>query len=63
VTNTIHRPGAIVPTSGQYDVVDAYGYYCGRQVTCVRGEPFPPTRTPREYGYVLADATIHRYSR
>jgi|AntDryMetagUQ889_1029465.scaffolds.fasta_scaffold03072_2 hypothetical protein len=60
VTTTIHRPGEIVRTSGQYRVVDVGGRSCGREVTCVRGEPFPPTRTAREYGYVLADATIHR---
>lgn len=61
VHRPIYRPGQIVPTSGQYGVVDVYGRYLGRQVTCVRGEKFPPTRTPREHGYVLQDTTVHRY--
>jgi len=56
----IHRPGEIVPTSGQYRVVDVSGRSCGREVTSVRGERFPPTQTTREYGYVLVDRTIHR---
>jgi hypothetical protein len=60
LTRTIYRPGDIVPVSGQYAVVNSSGQYAGREVTCVRGEPFPPTRTPAEYGYVLRDATIHR---
>lgn len=59
MTMTIHRPGEIVPISGQYAVVGHSGRRVGREVTCVRGEPFPPTRTPVEYGYVLVDATEH----
>lgn len=58
---TIFRPGQIVPVSGQYGVVDRFGAYLGRQVTSVRGEHFPPTRTVREFGYVLQDSTVHRY--
>lgn len=54
----IHRPGEIVPVSGQYNAVNSSGSYMGRQVTCVRGERFPPTRVG-EAGYVLADATVH----
>lgn len=56
---TIYRPGQTVRVSGQYGVVDVNGAYLGREVTCVAGEPFPPTRTTREYGYVLRDATSH----
>jgi hypothetical protein len=56
----IYRPGEIVPTSGQYAVVNSAGHYMGRLVRCVRGENFPPTRTHAEYGYVLTDATVHR---
>lgn len=55
----IYRPGEIVPRSGQYAVVTRSGARVGREVTCVRGEHFPPTRTPAEYGYVLSDATQH----
>jgi hypothetical protein len=54
----IYRPGQTVPVSGQYAAVDRFGAYMGREVTCVRGEPFPPTRTG-EFGYVLRDATAH----
>lgn len=61
VRRRIYRPGERVPTSGQYAVVNRYGKYAGREVTCVRGEVFPPTRTLGEYGYVLRDATVHRY--
>jgi hypothetical protein len=57
---TIYRPGQRVPASGQYAVVDRNGYPVGREVTCVRGEPFPPLRNAREFGYVMADATRHR---
>lgn len=59
MSKPIFRPGQIVPTSGQYAVVTATGAYCGREVTCVKGEPFPPLRGYPEAGYVLADATIH----
>jgi hypothetical protein len=55
----IYRPGEIVPISGQYAAVLATGRRSGREVTCVKGEPFPPTRVG-EIGYVLADATVHR---
>lgn len=44
--NRIYRPGEIVPTSGQYGVVDAVGTYLGRQVTCVRGSISLPPGTP-----------------
>lgn len=60
-TRRIYRPGQLVPTSGQYAVVNDRGHYLGREVTCVRGEHFPPTRTHVEFGYVLRDATIHRH--
>lgn len=55
----IYRPGEIVPVSGQYAVVTILGARVGREVTCVRGEHFPPTRTHAEYGYVLSDRTHH----
>lgn len=54
----IHKPGTTVPVSGQYGAVLATGRPAGREVTCVRGEPFPPTR-PGEIGYVLKDRTVH----
>lgn len=61
MSTTIYRPGQRVPTSGQYAVVNSSGYRVGREVTCVRGEGFPPTHFG-EYGYRLADATQHRSS-
>jgi hypothetical protein len=58
--STMHRPGSRVPVSGIYNVVTAYGSYASRQVTCVEGEPFPPTVYAGEAGFVLARATHHR---
>jgi hypothetical protein len=63
MSRTIYTPGQRVPVSGQYGVVNSAGHFLGREVTCVRGEPFPPTRGYPEYGYVLRDATVHQYSR
>ena len=57
-TQTIYRPGDIVPISGQYGVVNYAGQYVGREVTCVKGHRFPPTE-PGEYGYFLRDRTQH----
>ena len=59
MATTVYRPGRRVPTSGQYAVVDRFVHRVGREVTCVRGEPFPPLRSAREAGYVLSDATRH----
>jgi hypothetical protein len=56
---TIYRPGERVPVSGQYGVVNSAGGYLGREVTCVKGEPFPPLRGYPEHGYRLRDATRH----
>jgi hypothetical protein len=56
----VYRAGEIVPISGQYGTVTVQGTWAGREVTCVKGEHFPPTRTG-EAGYVLRDATIHRH--
>jgi hypothetical protein len=58
VSRRIYRTGEIVPVSGQYAAVNVNGQETGREVTCVRGEPFPPTRVG-DYGYVLRDATVH----
>ena len=60
-TGKIYRPGETVPVSGQYGVVDVHGSYLGREVTCSKGETFPPTRAAtREYGYLMRDVTVHR---
>jgi hypothetical protein len=54
----IYGPGDTVPTSGIYNVVNSFGAYMGRQVTCVKGEPFPPTNSG-EAGFMLSIATQH----
>jgi hypothetical protein len=58
MSRRIYRAGEIVPISGQYGAVNVYGNYTGREVTCVKGERFPPTRAG-EAGYVLRDTTTH----
>ncbi len=50
------RPGEIVKTSGQYELIAADGKKTGKQVTAVRGEPFPPTPKPGQ-SYRLQDKT------
>ena len=55
-TRTIYRPGQTVPVSGIYAEVDRYGIQVGRNVTCVRNEPFPPTRKGGD-GYILIQVT------
>ena len=61
LTGPIYRPGQTVPQSGQYGVCNSAGSYLGREATCTKGEPFPPTRAgTSEYGWRLRDLTIHR---
>ena len=57
MSKRIYLPGETVPTSGQYGAITWSGSVT-REVTCVEGEPFPPTRAG-ERGYVLRDATVH----
>ena len=45
-----YKPGQRVPQSGQYTTSDGY------QVTCVRGERFPPSPRPHQT-YRLTDKT------
>lgn len=54
-----YRPGETVSISGQYAVVDSRNQLTRSEVTCVRGEPFPPT-IGTGYTYMLVDATRHR---
>lgn len=49
----IYKPGQRCPVSGQYGVVNSAGSYLGREVTCGKGEPFPPLRGYPEHGYRL----------
>ena len=53
------KPGEIAPVSGQYEVVGPRGGKTGREVTVVRGEPFPPTPKPGQT-FVLVDKTKHK---
>jgi hypothetical protein len=55
-TTTYYRPGETVPTSGIYAEVKSDGSRTGRKVTCVKGEPFPPTQSPG-VAYVLHQRT------
>ena len=60
MTQTIYRPGNLVPVSGIYKVVDLFGVSVGRQVTCEEHEAFPPTVHAGEYGFVLLQQTVHQ---
>jgi len=47
---TEHRPGTIVQTSGIYQVLHdrgahSVGHAVDHEVTCVKGDEFPPCRT------------------
>ncbi len=55
-----YRPGTIVPHSGIYAEFSASGVK-QTEVTCVKGEPFPPTKGSG-YHYELVRAAIHRRS-
>ena len=57
MSKTIYAAGQTVPVSGQYGAV-TWSNTITREVTCVKGEPFPPTRVG-ERGYVLLDTTVH----
>jgi hypothetical protein len=59
LSKRVYKAGEVIPVSGQYGAVDYLGVDVGREVTCVRGERFPPTRAG-EAGYVLRDTTTHR---
>lgn len=52
-----YKPGEEVPVSGQYKNIQT-----GYEVTCVEGEPFPPTRKPNQR-YIKADVTKHKHPR
>jgi hypothetical protein len=56
--NTIHRPGQIAATSGQYEVVGPRGGRTGNEVTVTSKEPFPPTPHSGQ-GFILVDKTKH----
>lgn len=53
-----HKPGEKAETSGQYVRLNAQGKSTGKEVTVVKGEPFPPTPKKRQT-YRLRDKTRH----
>jgi hypothetical protein len=55
------KPGNTAPASGQYQEVGPRGGL-GREVTSVRGEPLPPTTTPKR-SYTLVDRTRNQSGR
>ena len=52
------KPGQSAPRSGQYQQIGPRGGR-GSEVTSVRGEPLPPTRTAGST-YRLVDPTKHK---
>ena len=56
------RPGQTAPRSGQYRVIGPRGGSTNKEVTVVKGEPFPPTTGPGQ-GYQIADPTKNKSGR
>lgn len=57
---TVHREGSVVPESGIYDVIHDNQHAQRRQVTCIKGNRFPPCRTcNKDLEYRLVKAAIH----
>jgi hypothetical protein len=62
-----HEPGEEVPASGVYNVVDRDGNYLKHQITCHKGDPFPPASheellrraSGAPYRYELAYEAVH----
>ncbi len=55
-----YKPGETVPTSGIYAELSIYNVK-QTEVTCVKKEPFPPTKGSG-YHYELVKAAVHRRS-
>ena len=55
----LFKPGSIVPTSGQYAVINSDGLSIGREITSTKGEHFPPSPESGMH-YKLVDATKHK---
>lgn len=54
-----YKPGETVKISGQYLVRGARGGSLNREVTCAKGERFPPAQRPKQT-YELVDPTRHK---
>ena len=59
MTQKKYSPGETVPESGLYEPVAPNGRPAGHEVTCVEGEPFPPTPKPG-YKYVIRQPAKHK---
>ena len=57
-----YRPGQTAPRSGQYQEVGPRGGKSTKEVTVVKGEPFPPTSGPGK-SYLLTDPTNNKSGR
>lgn len=55
----LFKPGEIVPTSGQYALINVDGASIGREITSTKGEHFPPSPEAGMH-YKLVDATRHK---
>ncbi len=54
-----YKPGDTVETSGIYKVTHDSTHPEEHEVTCVKGEPFPPCRTCKHPRFVLVHAAAH----
>ena len=59
MANKTYKPGETVPASGQYEVLGPRGGRTDREVTVVKGEPFPPTPEPGQR-FGNPDLTKHK---
>ena len=57
-----YKPGQKAPRSGQYNVVGPKGGKTNKEVTVVKGEPFPPS-TKKGSTYILSDPTKNKSGR
>ena len=53
------KSGEKAKTSGQYGIVGPRGGKTGKEVTVVKGEPFPQTPKPGQT-FILVDKTKHK---
>lgn len=57
-----NKSGEIAKESGQYGITGPRGGKTGREVTVVKGEPFPPTPKPGQR-FILVDKTVHQHKK
>ncbi len=59
-SNASYQPGQIVPASGIYAQFTNYNAKIN-EITCIKGEPFPPTQLAGYY-YQIISLAIHKPS-